>query len=124
MKYKCQCGALVKAGDEHYCRAYPDKLLARIEELEAENAIFRNADYESLQCGSRIAEVEKLIYCARCNDGIITDDDGICGVCASAQDGVIEYLQNKVAEMEDVLTFLANDIEWWTSLSKTPSREG
>lgn len=43
MKYKCQCGALVKSGDDHYCRAYPDKLLARIAELEAENAKLKEA---------------------------------------------------------------------------------
>ena len=36
-----------------------EQLQARIEELEAENAIFRNADYDALQSGSRIAELEK-----------------------------------------------------------------
>ena len=55
-----------------------EQLKARIAELEAENAI----------------------YCAKCNDGIVTDDDGICGICANAQDGVIESLQNKVAELK------------------------
>lgn len=55
-----------------------EQLKARIVELEAENAI----------------------YCAKCNDGIVTDDDGICGICANAQDGVIESLQNKAAELK------------------------
>ena len=70
-----------------------EQLQARIAELEAENAIFRAADYEALRA-------EKLIYCAKCRDGIVADDDGICGVCAGAQDGVIDSLQNKVAELK------------------------
>jgi ribosomal protein S27AE len=70
-------------------------LQARITELEAENAIFRAADYEALQ-----NDEVKPIYCAKCRDGIVADDDGICGVCAGAQDGVIESLQNKVAELK------------------------
>ena len=37
---------------------YVANMQARISELEAENAIFRNADYDALQCGSRIAELE------------------------------------------------------------------
>ncbi len=46
---------------QHYDDVHGEEvnaLNARIAELEAENAIFRNADYESLQCGSRIAELE------------------------------------------------------------------
>ena len=47
------CGACALASELNV-----KTLQARIAELEAENAIFRNADYESLQCGSRIAELE------------------------------------------------------------------
>jgi hypothetical protein len=36
VKYKCQCGEVIDIGADHYCRAYPNKLLARIDELEAE----------------------------------------------------------------------------------------
>jgi ribosomal protein S27AE len=82
------CGACALASDLNAMT-----LQARITELEAENAIFRAADYEALRA-------EKPIYCAKCRDGIVADDDGICGVCAGAQDGVIESLQNKVAELE------------------------
>lgn len=38
--------------------AWIEQLQARIAEVEAENAIFRNADYDALQCGSRIAELQ------------------------------------------------------------------
>jgi Zn finger protein HypA/HybF involved in hydrogenase expression len=82
------CGACALASDLNAMT-----LQARITELEAENAIFRAADYEALRA-------KKLIYCAKCHDGIVADDDGICGVCAGAQDGVIESLQNKVAELK------------------------
>ena len=81
-------------GTTHWCAECKMKD-DRIAELEAENAIFRAADYEAL----KNAEV-KPIYCAKCGDGIVVDDDGICGVCAGAQDGVIQNLQNKVAELK------------------------
>ncbi len=47
------CGACALASELNV-----KTLQERVAELEAENAIFRNADYESLQCGSRIAELQ------------------------------------------------------------------
>lgn len=47
------CGACALASELNV-----KTLQARIAEVEAENAIFRNADYDALQCGSRIAELQ------------------------------------------------------------------
>jgi len=47
------CGACALASELNV-----KTLQERVAELEAENAIFRNADYDALQSGSRIAELE------------------------------------------------------------------
>ncbi len=108
MKYKCQCGAIVNAGDDHYCRAYPDKLLARIAELETTlQEIHQHYDdvhaEEINALNARIAELEgNLIQCPRCGDPITNElgDNPICGACALGSELNVKTLQERVAELE------------------------
>ena len=84
------CGACALASELNV-----KTLQARIAEVEAENAIFRNADYDALQCGSRIAELqaenaklkEALEKAAR-----TLDEDNCCPdtLAAADCDGIID----------------------------------
>ena len=56
---------------------------------------------------ARIAELEKPILCAKCNDHIEVGEQGaICEVCASTQESAITELQEEVAELRK------NAVEW------------
>lgn len=49
---------------------------------------------------ARIAELERPILCAKCNDHIIADDGAVCEICADTMDTIITELQTRNAELE------------------------
>jgi hypothetical protein len=88
-------------------------------------AILSKSNYMYL-CGmvqamtKRIAELEKPILCAKCNDHIIADDGAVCEICADTMDTIITELQTRIAELKAYKFALENAIIDRTLGGNTP----
>jgi hypothetical protein len=78
----------------------------------------RTPDAEQLE--ARIAELEKPILCAKCNDHIIADDGAVCEICADTMDTIITELQTRIAELKAYKFALENAIIDRTLGGNTP----